>query len=72
MSQGHGMIRAACRLLLFAIDFDGISDVRKGLEDALKMPALAAALLKQVYRDDDVRKLTGGNTLRVMREVIGR
>ena len=53
-------------------DFDGIPDVPKGLEDASKMPALVAALLKHGYSDDDVRKIMGGNTLRVMREVIGR
>src|SRR6202162_96283 len=53
-------------------EFDGIPDVPRGLEDASKMPALVAALLKHGYSDDDVRKIMGGNSLRVMREVIGR
>jgi membrane dipeptidase len=53
-------------------DFDGIPDVPKGLEDASKMPALVAALLKHGYSEADVRKIMGGNSLRVMKEVIGR
>jgi membrane dipeptidase len=53
-------------------DFDGIPDVPKGLEDASKMPALVAALLKHGYSEADVQKIMGGNTLRVMKEVIGR
>ena len=53
-------------------DFDGIPDVPKGLEDASKMPALVAALLKHGYSEADVRKIMGGNTLRVMRAVIGQ
>ena len=54
-------------------DFDGISnDVPKGLEDASKMPALAAALRKKGYSEADVEKVMGGNFLRVMRQVIGK
>ena len=53
-------------------DFDGISGPPKGLEDISKMTNLAAALLKKGYSDDDVKKIMGGNTLRVIREVIGR
>jgi membrane dipeptidase len=48
-------------------DFDGIPDVPKGLEDASKMPALVAALLKHGYSDTDVQKIMGGNSLRVMK-----
>jgi membrane dipeptidase len=53
-------------------DYDGIPDVPKGLEDASKMPALVAALLKRGYSEADIQKIMGGNSLRVMREVIGR
>ncbi|HWY48252.1 MAG TPA: dipeptidase [Bryobacteraceae bacterium] len=53
-------------------DFDGIgNDVPKGLEDASKMPALAAALRKKGYSEADVEKVMGGNFLRVMKQVIG-
>jgi membrane dipeptidase len=54
-------------------DFDGIgNDVPKGLEDASKMPALAAALRKKGYNDADVEKVMGGNFLRVIKQVIGK
>lgn len=53
-------------------DFDGITAPPKGLEDISKMPALAAALRKKGYSEQDIRKIFGLNTLRVMREVIGQ
>ncbi|MBZ5617191.1 MAG: dipeptidase [Acidobacteriia bacterium] len=53
-------------------DFDGISSPPKGLEDISKMPALRAALRKKGYSEQDIRKIFGGNTLRVLREVIGK
>ncbi len=52
-------------------DFDGIERVPTGLEDVSKMPSLTAALLKRGYREEEVKKILGGNFLRVMREVIG-
>lgn len=53
-------------------DFDGISGPPNGLEDISKMPYLVAALLKKGYSDDDVKKIMGGNTLRVIRAVEGK
>ena len=54
-------------------DFDGVgNDVPKGLEDASKMPALAAALRKKGYSEADVEKVMGANFLRVMKQVIGK
>jgi membrane dipeptidase len=53
-------------------DFDGINSVPAGLEDVSKMPDLTAALLKRGYSEIDVRKILGGNFLRVLREVTGR
>ncbi len=50
-------------------DFDGIESVPLGLEDVSTYPALTAELLRRGYTDDDVRKIIGGNILRVMREV---
>jgi membrane dipeptidase len=52
-------------------DFDGISAPPKGLEDISKMHALEAALSKKGYSEEDIRKIFGLNTLRVMREVVG-
>ena len=53
-------------------DFDGIIAPPRGLEDISKMTYLAAALLKKGYSDDEVKKIMGGNTLRLIREVVGR
>ncbi len=53
-------------------DFDGISSVPKGLEDISKMSALRAALRKKGYAEEDIRKIFGLNTLRVLREVTGK
>jgi len=53
-------------------DFDGITSPPKGLEDISKMPALRAALRKKGYSEQDVRKISGENTLRVLREVTGK
>jgi membrane dipeptidase len=49
-------------------DFDGITSVPVGLEDVSTYPALIAELLRRGYSDADVRKVLGGNVLRVMRQ----
>ena len=48
-------------------DFDGITSVVVGLEDVSTYPMLVAELLRRDYSDDDIRKLTWRNMLRVMR-----
>ena len=53
-------------------DWDGIDKVPVGLEDVSKMPAVTAGLLKRGYSEQDIKKIMGGNFLRVMREVIGK
>jgi len=53
-------------------DYDGIIGLPKGLEDVSKMAYLVAALLKKGYSDEAVTKIMGGNTLRVIRQVVGR
>jgi membrane dipeptidase len=53
-------------------DWDGINMVPTGLEDVSKMPALTAKLLERGFSEADVRKILGGNHLRVLREVTGR
>jgi membrane dipeptidase len=50
-------------------DFDGIPCAPQGLEDVAKFPNLTRALLEKGYSADDIRKIYGGNTLRVMRAV---
>ncbi|HEY2946772.1 MAG TPA: membrane dipeptidase, partial [Vicinamibacteria bacterium] len=53
-------------------DWDGVNMVPAGLEDVSKMPALTARLLERGFSEEDVRKILGGNHLRVLREVTGR
>jgi membrane dipeptidase len=50
-------------------DFDGIQCAPKGLEDVSKFPNLTRALREKGYSAEDVRKIYGGNTLRLMRAV---
>lgn len=50
-------------------DFDGVGCVPVGLEDVSKFPNLTRALLEKGYSPDNIRKIYGGNTLRVMRAV---
>jgi membrane dipeptidase len=51
-------------------DFDGVSDqLPEGMEDVSKMPNLVRGLMERGFSDDDILKILGGNTLRVMRAV---
>jgi membrane dipeptidase len=49
-------------------DFDG-ANMPFGMEDATKLPQITEALLRKDYSEDDIRKILGENTLRVMAEV---
>jgi membrane dipeptidase len=48
-------------------DFDGGEPLPDGLQDVSAFPGLIAELLRRGYSDEDVRKVAGGNVLRVMR-----
>ncbi len=50
-------------------DFDGVGCVPEHLDEAFKFPNLTRALLEKGYSAQDIRKIYGGNLLRVMREV---
>lgn len=47
-------------------DFDGDIDPAEGLEDASRLPALAAALRKRKWTNDDILKVFSLNALRVL------
>jgi membrane dipeptidase len=49
-------------------DFDG-ANMPYGMEDASMLPKITRALLDKGYSEDDVRKILGENTLRLMNEV---
>ncbi|MBS0393649.1 MAG: dipeptidase [Proteobacteria bacterium] len=46
-------------------DFDG-ADMPDGMEDCSKLPKITEALVRRGYSDADIRKILGGNLLRVM------
>nr|HEV7955480.1 dipeptidase [Candidatus Acidoferrales bacterium] len=48
-------------------DFDG-SVMPHGMEDCSKLPKLTEAMLRRGYSEEDIRKILGLNTLRVMEE----
>ena len=51
-------------------DFDGVDDMLpEGIEDISKLPNLVRGLMERGFSDDDILKILGGNTLRVMRDV---
>lgn len=50
-------------------DFDGVSFLPKGLEDCSKMPEITKELVKRGYSEEDIKKILGGNFMRVFRGV---
>jgi len=50
-------------------DFDGISIVPRGIEDVSKMPEITRIMLKRGYSAERIKKILGGNFMRVFREV---
>lgn len=51
-------------------DFDGVTALPQGMEDITRLPYIAQALLDRGYSEDDVKKILGGNMLRVMDAVL--
>ena len=52
-------------------DFNGVGkgNLPVGLEDVSKLPNLVYELLVRGYKDEDIKKILGGNLLRVWKEV---
>ncbi len=50
-------------------DFDGIPVPPEGIDSAADLPKVTAALMARGYTAEDMRKLLGGNLLRVFRDV---
>ena len=48
-------------------DFDGAT-MPEGMEDCSKLPKITEALLRKGYSEEDIRKILGGNTLRIMEQ----
>jgi membrane dipeptidase len=52
-------------------DFDGMTATPKGIDDASSLPKITEGLLRRGWSEENLKKLLGGNVLRVMREAIG-
>jgi membrane dipeptidase len=52
-------------------DFDGISRTPIDLKDASHLPRITDELLKRGYTEKDIKKILGGNLLRVFEQAIG-
>lgn len=48
-------------------DFDGVNSLPVGLEDVTTYPSITKALLERGYSKKDVRKILGGNFLRLLK-----
>jgi membrane dipeptidase len=55
----------------FGGDFDGLGDMRvEGIEDVSRLPNFTQGLLNRGYRAETIRKILGGNYLRVFEQVL--
>jgi membrane dipeptidase len=52
-------------------DFDGIPHTPEGLEDVTRIPYITEELLRRGYGEEDVKKILGGNHLRLIKAVAG-
>ncbi|MBD3181664.1 membrane dipeptidase [Candidatus Poribacteria bacterium] len=52
-------------------DFDGMGPAPVGMEDVTKMPMITKELLERGYSVEDVKKIIGGNFIRLFGEVCG-
>jgi len=52
-------------------DFDGISIAPKGIEDISQMPEITRVMVEHGYSESRIRKILGGNFMRVFRAVSG-
>lgn len=50
-------------------DFDGITSTPEGMDSAADLPKITEALMQRGYTAQDMRKILGGNLLRVFRDV---
>lgn len=51
-------------------DFDGISAAPVGLDDVSKLPLITEELARRGYSDRDIKKILGGNLLKLVEKVV--
>ncbi len=49
-------------------DFDGVDSLPEGMDSVADLPRITAALVERGYTPDQIRKILGGNLLRVFRQ----
>lgn len=49
-------------------DFDGVSYLPRGMKDVSDLPNLTQELMDRGYTEEEIRKILGGNAMRVFRE----
>jgi membrane dipeptidase len=50
-------------------DFDGVDCLPEGIDSVADLPKITQALLERGYKPGDLKKILGGNLLRVFRQV---
>ena len=65
----HAVTVGGVQTVGIGTDFDGVGCVPPDLDSYAKFPALTKALLEKGYSADDIKKIYGGNLLRVMKAV---
>ncbi len=50
-------------------DFDGVDCLPEGIDSVADLPKITQALLDRGYKPDEIKKILGGNLLRVFRQV---
>ena len=50
-------------------DFDGVSSLPQSIDSAADLPKITSELIKRGYSAEDIRKILGGNLMRVFGEV---
>ncbi|MBP1694736.1 MAG: rane dipeptidase [Chloroflexi bacterium] len=68
----HFVQKAGIDHVAIGTDFDGFTDPPDDLKDASELPILTQRLVAEMYDEDAIRKILGGNALRVLREGWGR
>lgn len=53
-------------------DFDGVFALPNGLKDCSMMPNITKELVRRGYSDNDIKKILGGNFMRVFAQVCGK
>ncbi len=53
-------------------DFDGVHRIPKGIDDCSMMPNITSGLVERGYSEKDIRKILGGNFIRVFQQVCNK